>query len=97
MKKLIIKKFSAEWCGPCKAMAPIFKKVSQMQEFNDCIFIEYDVEDENNADEVEKYHIMSLPTIIITNENGDEITKKVGSVSESNLISTIKEALNKTF
>ena len=33
-------KFGATWCAPCKALKPIFEKVSQMEEFKDIQFIE---------------------------------------------------------
>ena len=87
-------KFSSEWCGPCKVMAPIFKKISKMDEFKDIEFIAYDIEeDEKGVELVEEFHIRNVPTIIIVGKNGEPIRKIIGLVQEQELINIIKDSI----
>lgn len=87
-------KFSSEWCGPCKAMAPIFKKISEMDEFKDIEFIAYDIEeDEKGVELVEEFHIRNVPTIVIVGKNGEPIRKIIGLVQEQELINIIKDTV----
>ena len=52
-----ILKFSSTWCAPCKAMQPIFDKVSKNEEFKDIEFCSYDIEnDDDGVELVEKYN-----------------------------------------
>ena len=54
---LVLLKFGAKWCGPCKTMAPIFQTLSDKH--TDCLFLQVD------ADELPKvmddYNVSSLP------------------------------------
>lgn len=81
-------KFSAVWCGPCKGYAPIFKKVSEMKEFEDVEFKSIDVEEDN--DNAIKYAIRSVPTTVFVKDD-KEVGRITGSVSESQLVKTILE------
>lgn len=93
MKKII--KISAEWCGPCKALAPIFHKVSEMEEFKNVEFKEYDVDDEDGEEYVSKFSVRNIPTILILDENNELINKSVGALPENMLIKFLQENLNK--
>ena len=78
-------KFYADWCGPCKAYAPIFDKVMS----------EVDVESENiNVDKdttglAAKYKAMSIPTTVFLHEDGS-VVKEVGMLSEEKLKEILK-------
>ena len=89
MRKIKVIKFSAQWCGPCKVMGKTFDKVKELQEFNDVEFNEYDVDDESSADLVQKFQIRNIPTIIICDENNEQLGKIVGVVNESLLVQAI--------
>ena len=82
-------KFSAEWCGPCKAMAPLFKKASEA--YPDIKFIDSDVED--NPDMAEKYHIRNVPTFIVISNDGEEKARRSGSMTYNQLCSMIDSAV----
>ncbi len=94
MKKIKVNKFSAEWCGPCRVMSPIFKKIQQLPEFKDVEFNDYDVDEVDNADIVTQFQIRNLPTIVITDENNVALTRIVGSTTEHDLVETIKKQLD---
>lgn len=94
MKNKIIK-FSASWCAPCKAMKPIFDKVSSMKEFENLEFLSYDIEeDEDGVELVEKYNIRNVPTIVIADEDNEPIKKIIGLINEKELINLIKDNTN---
>ena len=65
--------FSAEWCGPCKAMAPLLE---QARKENPRI-IKVDVDE--NRDLAAQMGIRSIPTMVVF-QNGSVIEKKVGTV-----------------
>jgi thioredoxin 1 len=84
--KIVLVDFWAEWCGPCKAMAPILKQVKDIQ--GDKVrIIKVDV-DKNNALAM-KYSIQSVPTLMIF-KNGKQLWRQSG-VIEANELNKIVE------
>ncbi|HJY06980.1 MAG TPA: thioredoxin, partial [Bryobacteraceae bacterium] len=61
----------AEWCGPCKAIAPILEEVAKLN-----------VDD--NVDIPKKYNIRGIPTLMLF-KNGNMEAVKVGALSKSQL------------
>lgn len=87
-------KFSATWCGPCKIMGPIFEKVSKLDKFKNIDFKSYDIEDDEEGVElVEKFSVRNIPTIIIVDENDNQMKKIIGAVQENELINLIEETV----
>ncbi len=79
-KGKVIVDFFATWCGPCKMLGPVFEKVSE--EVNDVKFVKLDVDKFNDI--ARQYGVMSVPTLILF-ENGKEIRKEIGFMSEDKL------------
>jgi len=62
--------FYADWCNPCKRLAPIF---DDLKKENPNVVVEkINVDEEKNIDLMEKYNIKSIPTVIIL--HGSDVT-----------------------
>jgi thioredoxin 1 len=83
-----VKKFSAVWCGPCRALAPVMNEIKG--QFSNVKFEEYDVD--NEVDEVMKYSITSVPTVIIE-KDGVVLERFSGLSSKVAYINAINESL----
>jgi thioredoxin 1 len=72
--------FWAGWCGPCKAMAPTFEKVSN--EMKEMKFAKCNIDD--NQDVASANGIMSIPCIVVF-KDGSEVGRIVGNQPEDAL------------
>ena len=71
----------AEWCGPCKMIAPILDEVAS--EYADKLQIaKLDVD--QNAETAQKYGIRSIPCLMLF-KDGDIVATQVGALSKSQL------------
>lgn len=84
-------KLSTSWCPPCRALAPVFEKVSKSKEFNSIEFIALDVEQEQDNELVKKFQVRSVPTLYILDDNDEVIGTARGYHSEEQLKQFIKE------
>tara|TARA_X000001036_G_C20367098_1_gene678885 strand:- start:228 stop:554 length:327 start_codon:yes stop_codon:yes gene_type:complete len=79
----------AEWCGPCKMIAPILDEVAS--EYADKLKIaKLDVD--QNAETAQKYGIRSIPCLMLF-KDGDIIATQVGALSKSQLSEFIDQNL----
>jgi thioredoxin 1 len=80
-EKPVLLDFWAEWCGPCKMIAPILDDIAK--EYGDRVTIAKINIDENPGTPP-KYGIRGIPTLILF-KNGTVEAQKVGAVSKSQL------------
>lgn len=73
--------FWAPWCGPCKSFAPILDKVAEKRNLQ---LVKVNTEDD--TENIAKMHkIRSIPTVVVTDDEGNEIGRFVGTKSENDL------------
>ena len=73
--------FWAEWCGPCRAIAPVLEELAK--EYNGKIIVAKMNVDQNPLTP-QKYAVRGIPTLIIF-QNGNVAGTKVGQASKSQL------------
>lgn len=79
--KPLVVDFGAEWCAPCKALAPMMAELAKT--YADRITVTTCDVEENN-DIAVRYSIRSVPTIIFF-KNGREVDRQVGTVARTRL------------
>jgi thioredoxin len=81
--------FYADWCGPCKMMAPVFESLSKKFE-GKMKFLKLDTQ----SDEVlaMKFGVQGIPTLVFL-KDGKEIGRHVGYASEDMLQNKVEEVL----
>lgn len=73
--------FYADWCGPCKMMAPVIAELAD--EYNG-VFKIGKLNVDENPKTAEQYRVMSIPTMIIL-KNGTAVDTVVGAVPKKTL------------
>ena len=66
--------FYADWCGPCKMLAPILEELSN--EYDDVDFIKVNVD--NEPELAAQYQIMSIPAVFLFKDG--EVVAKTGGL-----------------
>jgi thioredoxin 1 len=81
--------FWAQWCGPCKMIAPVLDELAE--EYAGKLQIcKLDVD--ANPNTAPKYNVKGIPTLIIF-KNGNVEAKKVGAMSKSQLAAFIESTI----
>lgn len=85
--KPVLVDFFAEWCGPCKVMAPILKDLKQ--EMGDSVSI-LKVDVDKNPQAASAYQVQGVPTLILF-KHGKVLWRQSGVVQKSGLLGVIKK------
>lgn len=78
-------KFYADWCGPCKGLTQVIKNAGDK--------VTMEIENVNIDDNIfmaQDYKVRSVPTMVVVDDNGNEIRRKVGGVNEEQLLEFLK-------
>lgn len=87
--QLVLIDFWAEWCMPCRMIAPIIEELAK--EYAEKVLVGKLNVDEN-PDTANRFNVFSIPTLIIM-QNGVEVDRIVGLVPRSQIESYIKKHL----
>lgn len=82
--------FFADWCGPCKMLAPILKQVKD--ELGDGVkIVKIDVD--KNQPLAAQYQVRGVPTMILF-KNGQQLWRQSGVLQKNELVSIINQYKN---
>jgi thioredoxin 1 len=87
--KTVLVDYWAEWCGPCKMIAPILEAIAE--EHGDKLdIVKLNVDD--NPQVTQKYNILNIPTLGVFS-NGEVVRELVGARSKSALLRELADFL----
>lgn len=78
--------FYADWCGPCKMIAPFIEQVANE---TDIKIGKLDVD--HSVDIAERYNVMSIPTLILF-KDGEIVEQKMGFMTKDQILTMIEQA-----
>ncbi|CAF0700481.1 thioredoxin [Candidatus Methylacidithermus pantelleriae] len=85
----VVVDFWAEWCGPCKMLAPLLEELAQ--ELNGkAKFVKVNVDEEPGL--ARAYSIQSIPTLLVF-KDGQVKAKHIGMASKTHILSRIQPVL----
>jgi putative thioredoxin len=92
MTKLVILDFWAEWCGPCKALAPVLEKVAGEYADKGVVLAKLNVDEERFI--ASQFRVQSIPTVYAMFQ-GQPVADLTNARSESQLKQVLDELLSK--
>ncbi len=81
--------FWAEWCAPCKIVAPVLEEIST--EYEDSLRVAK-VNVDESPELAEKYQIASIPTLLLI-KDGEVLKKQIGAVPKNTIVNMVNEVL----
>ena len=83
--KPVLVDFYADWCGPCKMMAPVIEEIAE--EADDIKVGKLNID--NEMEIAQKYGVMSIPTLIVF-KNGEEVKRDLGAKLKKAVLDMLK-------
>ena len=86
----ILVDFWAEWCGPCRMLAPILEELSAEYE---SVFITAKLNSDDNSKITLEHAVSSIPTLILFSK-GKEIARMTGAKPKPAILAWLKEYID---
>ena len=89
---LVVKRYTASWCGPCKQLAPVFSELQNemVNEPDQVVFQTIDVD--QNRDAALEANVSSVPTVVFE-KNGQQVYRFSGVLPKSVIAGAIRQHL----
>ena len=84
----VVVDFWAEWCGPCKMIAPILEEIADEEQSITVAKLNVD----DSPDVAMRYQVMSIPTLIVF-KDGEVAKRMVGAKGKGQLLQELGEFL----
>jgi thioredoxin 1 len=81
--------FWAEWCGPCKMIAPVLEEIAEEQA-GKIEIVKLNIDD--NLDVTRRFDVMSIPTLILF-KDGEPVSRLIGAKPKGQLLEEISPYL----
>ena len=85
--KTVLLDFWAEWCPPCRMLAPILDKIGEEQE--EIVVGKINVDEERGL--VGEFQVANIPTLVVIKE-GVEVNRAVGAISKTEILELIQSS-----
>lgn len=85
----VIVDFYADWCGPCKMIAPALEEIANEQA--GCVKVaKVNVDDQSEL--AQRFNVQSLPTLLYFH-NGEVVNQLIGATSKKNILGKLNSAV----
>ena len=90
---ITVYKFYADWCQPCRAMAPTFEALQNDPRVENINFKQINVDEGEDAHLASEWKIRTIPTFVIADDQNKPVKRVSGSMPIDYLANFIKEGV----